>query len=383
MRILYVLNSTDPSGGATKSFLNLLNFMRRQGAEIAVAVPETYGIYPMLKEMGIEVFVCRYWPNVWPRTFRNYVGKPIRLTQNLIAAVKLTRFARRWKPDLIHTNTSVNDVGYLAAKALGIPHIWHIREYGDKDFNLKIIRLNHRVKAQNNYSISITRGIAEHRHVAERDTNRVIYNGIINTTPEVDLNAEREDYFFYAGRVDPYKGWEEMVRAFIRFRKRMPQAKTRLKIAGAHYNVEALEQQIKDELRAAGLDKDVDWLGIRNDVQEIMRTARATIIPSPFEAFGRVMPEAMSVGCLAIGRDTAGTREQMDNGLKLMGGEIALRFSTFDELTDRLVEVFSHDAHHYDDIRLRAAETIGQLYTNEAYGSQVLKFYQDIINGNR
>ena len=37
------------------------------------------------------------------------------------------------RPDLVVTNTVVAPWGAFAAKALGIPHAWFVREYGDLD----------------------------------------------------------------------------------------------------------------------------------------------------------------------------------------------------------------------------------------------------------
>ena len=65
-----------------------------------------------------------------------------------------------------------------------------------------------------------------------------------------------------------------------------------------------------------------------------MRQAKAIIIPSHNEGFGRCMPEAMFNGCLCIGHDTGGTKEQMDNGTEATGEDIALRYQTEDQLTD-------------------------------------------------
>lgn len=47
-----------------------------------------------------------------------------------------------------------------------------------------------------------------------------------------------------------------------------------------------------------------------------MNRATALIVPSPFEAFGLITAEAMFNKCLVIGKDTAGTKEQFDNGQK-------------------------------------------------------------------
>ena len=45
-----------------------------------------------------------------------------------------------------------------------------------------------------------------------------------------------------------------------------------------------------------------------------MSKALALFVPSSFEGFGFITVEAMFCGCLVIGRNTGGTKEQFDNG---------------------------------------------------------------------
>lgn len=110
-----------------------------------------------------------------------------------------------------------------------------------------------------------------------------------------------------------------------------------------------------------------------------MQRAKAIIIPSRFEGFGRVMPEAMAVGCLTIARDTGGTHEQLENGLSVTGKEISLRFTTVNELTERLIQVDGMSKQTVEGYRNRAAQTVEVLYTNDSYGAQVLAFYTEIL----
>lgn len=42
-----------------------------------------------------------------------------------------------------------------------------------------------------------------------------------------------------------------------------------------------------------------------------MNRATALIVPSPFEAFGLITAEAMFNKCLVIGKDTAGTKNNL------------------------------------------------------------------------
>ena len=37
--------------------------------------------------------------------------------------------------DIIHSNVSVGQLGYELSKSIGIPYVWHLREFIDKDFN--------------------------------------------------------------------------------------------------------------------------------------------------------------------------------------------------------------------------------------------------------
>lgn len=59
----------------------------------------------------------------------------------------------------------------------------------------------------------------------------------------------------------------------------------------------------------------VVFLGMRKDIYSLMKDAMALIVPSYWEGFGFITTEAMFNGCLVIGRNTSGTKEQFDNGL--------------------------------------------------------------------
>ncbi len=76
-----------------------------------------------------------------------------------------------------------------------------------------------------------------------------------------------------------------------------------------------------------------------NQIYDLMNRATALIVPSPFEAFGLITAEAMFNKCLVIGKDTAGTKEQFDNGQRKYNKEIALRFTNEQQLTTHLTDI--------------------------------------------
>lgn len=386
MRVVYVLSSTVTTGGASKSFLAMLKGLMARGIHPTVVLPDTAGLYKTLSQLGIETIILNYRFCTNPPTDTLcdcllYIPRLAgRLYLNWRASVQLAKILEKSRPDIIHTNVSVIDIGCNAAEKLKIPHIYHIREYGDLDFNLHYIPSHHSLERSlerhDSYSICITKDIQRHHKQDGKRTSRVIYNGIAEKRNSM-LPTAAKDYFLFAGRIEPAKGLALLLEAYAIYTRRtvMP---LRLLIAGSSPNPEYTES-MKKAARENETYNIVEWLGERNDTEQLMRNAIATVIPSRFEGFGRVMPEAMFNSCLVIGRDTGGTKEQMDSGLHLTGGEIALRFDSAGELADRLLEVASKPADSFDDFRERAFRTVNTLYTTEANADGVYQMYKDIL----
>lgn len=381
MKIVYILNATTTTGGATKSFINMMDHMLSHGNEVLVVTPEADGIYLELKRRSVPVVVLKYYPDIkYPNTPRQIIRSAVRRTVNFKSALSLKKICREFNPDIIHSNTSVNNIGYFAAKWLDIPHVWHIREYGDKDFSLNIRNISHRLLAQNNYSIAITKDIASYRHVLGLKNNRVIYNGIVSEKHGLEPTP-KENYFLYAGRLEPQKGFQDCVKAFILFKKATKSAYKLYLVGKLARDAHGLKVDLQREITENSLENDILWIDENPDISGLMAKAAAVIVPSLSEGFGRVMPEAMSLGSLVVGRDCAGTKEQFDNGLELTGHEIGLRFQTVDELCGRMSEIVENGVEHYRDMVSNAFIAVNQLYTKEQNGCKVLQFYKEIAHG--
>ncbi len=380
MKIIYILSGTETLGGATKSFLHLLNHVVACGNTPLVITPDKNGIYTILYERGINTIALPYYFNSYPgKKLKSRLACPIKILFNWCSALKLKSICKKFKPDIIHSNTTVNNIGYLVAKWMRIPHIWHIREYGDKDFNINIRHINTRLLEPNNYSIAITRDIAHYRNVNGTINNRVIYNGIVTRQSQLTIQPKKK-FFLYAGRIEKTKGIEDCINAFISFKTESPNDIQLLIAGNPTKDGETIKSLLIEQIKKTGLSTEVLWLGGRNDVSKLMAEALATIIPSKFEGFGRVMPEAMSVGSLVIGRNTGGTKEQFDNGVELTGREIGLRFETIDELKIHMINIIQNGTEPYQQMIHDAFYCVNQLYTIDNYGKQIFEFYKQILN---
>ena len=175
MKVLYILSGTTKYGGATKAFMNLLNGVIKDGITPIVFCPDNKGIYEDLISMGIKVEFSNFRFSAWPER-DSFVDILLWIPRffhhtfiTLIAYYKLLFFTKREKPDIIHSNVSVIDIGYRVAKKLGIKHIWHIREYGDLiiDFYPSYKNFISKVNSSYNFSIVITNGIQLHHKLPD------------------------------------------------------------------------------------------------------------------------------------------------------------------------------------------------------------------------
>lgn len=392
MKILYILSGTETNGGATKSFLAMADSVAREGHKIAVVVPDDKGVTTVLKNRGWEVMVVPYMfctlPYLsWsPRDIIRFVPRLAwAKILNFKARKKVERFAINWHADLIHENTSVTDLGFYASKILGIPYVVHIREYGWQDFRRINPGLKRRLSNPKTFMVAITSELASFRgRGIPSDHVRVIYNGVISEQKAV-YNAAKMPFFLYAGRIQKNKGVDDLTYAYIDYalaelaKHRKPLS---MKFAGA-FDSEGLIDELKAKISASGLDDYVEWLGEINDVERYYANAAATIISSKSEGFGRVMPEAMSVGSLCVVRKSGGLEEQLKNGKNETGNEIALCFSTVEELTERLTEI--HDAYKNDSKFTNGGDyhrmisdsqkVVAKLYSYEANARNILDYY--------
>lgn len=385
MNILYILHSTYPLGGASKSFLTLIKGVQEQGHTPIVVAPDEEGVAITLRQMGVEVITIPFRTNTYP-DLRNakeailflprlvarriLIHKAVNTVYNLVKSKKIA---------MIHSNVSVVDVGERVAKRLGIPHIYHIREYADVDFgqhNFPSSKTFHKQLAAN-YTICITKAIQQHHHLEGNPRSVVVYNGIVMEKEQDVKQLPPTPYLLYAGRIEETKGLMDLAIAYTRFTERNRSACCSLAIAGEVTDA-IYYHKVTQYLEDKGVKDKVTFLGPRKDIHHLMRHAISTIVPSRFEGFGRCLPEAMLCNCVTIGRDTAGTKEQYDNGFQLTGEEIGFRFHNVDELVLCLEKLCSASSQELQAVRERALRTVSEYYTQQRYINSIIQFYERI-----
>jgi len=387
MRIAYVLNATIPTGGATKAFMSMLRGVISLGVTPVVVMPDCGGIFGDLKAMGVECYAFTFRARTYPNfsTFKEkifFLPRIIaRLVVNHLAIHTLIGILRQKNVDLVHTNVGVVNIGYKAAHKLNIPHLYHIREYGDLDFHYHYFPCPHsfyqQLQQSDCFTVCITRDIQRHHGLSSSPLSRVVYDSIRPTEPSYPQVCYG-NYFLYAGRVQYTKGLDLLLKAYVLCLKKGVKLLP-LWVAGDLLDMNYLGQ-VQQYIREHDLRDEVTFLGPRSDIEELMAGARALVVPSRYEGFGLCMPEAMFNGCLVIAHDTAGTHEQLENGLRETGEEIALRFQTTEQLAACLEKVSAASRDEFLPMIQRAFSVVNRLYTVEAHAHQIYQYYQDILS---
>ncbi len=104
------------------------------------------------------------------------------------------------------------------------------------------------------------------------------------------------------------------------------------------------------------------------------------IMASTHEGLGRVTIEAMSEGCLVIGHNSHGTKEQFDNGYYFTGKEIGIRYLLLSELTQAMTDIAANGIFKYREMIELAQKTVYHFYTINRCTTSIINFYNHIFN---
>ena len=321
MRVAFVTHYSKLYG-ANKSLLNLVDGLHRHGVKAFVVAPSEGQLTQQLTRRDLSF--CTIPFKRWMA--KNRWKAPARLGMNLAVLPLLARRVRQWNVDLIHTNSSVTPVGGLLAEALSLPHTWHVREFGGRDFGLHYDwgeRLFRAFMSRSEAIVTVSEAVREHVCLDISAPCHVIYNGVISCERLEQLGNEakekEEDFsspytFAIVGQISPAKGQKQALRALHRVKQEGKEIRLLVAGSGTSEHVEALRRLCQ----SLNLDHEVKFLGYVPDPFEVYRRANAVLMCSSHEAMGRVTAEAMAAVLPVIGLNQDGTAELIDdeyNGL--------------------------------------------------------------------
>ncbi|MEM0966365.1 MAG: glycosyltransferase family 4 protein [Verrucomicrobiota bacterium] len=333
--------------------IDLINGLSDLGVESLVLYPDAGPIEGRLKVekiRGKQIFfssgVCwpsekpLYHPRRWFSSSANALRTVKKKRINKLALRETQSVLREFKPDCIVSNTAAVSYGSLIAARHHIPHVWHIREYGDLDWDFSPdFGMKRRSKElnQSRRAICISKAVAKH-HIKQNPSVPIskfitIYNGIgckSEVLERFNPKPTRGDSLNIgiAGLIKPSKGQAVAVKAFAASKQSLPNLRMKLLVAGKGdtSELEALAKNL-------GVKDQVDFLGHLEYMDNFYKSLDIGLMCSENEGFGRVTAEYMSWGIPVIGRNSGATPEIVENNLT------GLLYDNAEEFTEKMISL--------------------------------------------
>jgi glycosyltransferase involved in cell wall biosynthesis len=332
-KVLHVLNSA--GGGAALSTLGLIGMLRADGID-ACAVCHDAGTAEEREQLrdavnGAVVFTPLYWWNrkirmpLWRRPLAE--AKQILVTGwSIGSAARVAEFATRLQVDLIHTNTILTPEGGLAARRLGLPHVWHLRELIGPGQPFRLPR----------EGASLGRYLAQYCSilVANSQSSAAVVrgwlpDGLLEIVPNgIDISrfhlrsAPEPSGEIVVGMVGNLTSRWKKHRLFIEAAalvdRRLP---IRWRIyghdpsQGGRTTGDPYVDGLHAEIARAGMTERFDWAGFVAEPAEIMSQIDLLAHPADSESFGRAIVEAMAAGLPVVGVRGGGVGDIVEHGV--------------------------------------------------------------------
>jgi glycosyltransferase involved in cell wall biosynthesis len=376
LNILYIAHVSTMLG-ANRSLLNLLSGLKST-VKFSIIAPQEGPFTEELNRRNIpyhivdfkHVCVQRYSP-----VKNSLLYLPRLWRTNFINARAITQINKELNLkdfNIIHSNSGIISIGQLLSKKAKIPHVWHLREFQDLDYDLEYISGKDeylKILDEADAAVAISKSIADHFNIKNKVT--VIYNGLFNGHQHHNKVHDADDeYFLFCGALIFDKGIEDAIITFSRIIKQYPSLK--LKIAG-EFDKPDYRTKILNLVNELDLNNSVHFLGFQNDLTRLMQNSIALFMCSHNEGLGRVTLEAMYNNCLVIGFNNAGTSELIahkNNGLL---------YENLEEFENQILFSLSNPA-ICTDIKKNAYSFVMENFTEKIYADRILNVYKGVIN---
>lgn len=378
MNILFISHYSE-KGGANNELLWLATEIQGRGHCVFVALPSHGSMEQKLTECGIpyEVFGYKRWIVTMQEkdsvVFRNMRRISIS-ANNYETARRIARYAREQKIDIIHTNDSLTQVGTMAAELCGIPHVWHLREFLEEDYQRSIVFSERYIKtmfAKSKKIICISDAIRRKYQKFFTHNDVRIYDGLrireyLELPDKVKL-GEKLNVLFLGGTSEG-KGFPQLLE-LAHILKSQYQLQMQITVAG--------DCKSKDiylpVIQKYGLIDVLQFMGFVNHVDRLFAESDVFLMMSKLEAFGLVTVEAMLGGAIVVGNGVGGTQEIIEDG------KTGFLYPENDLATAaKIINGIFCGQYHLDDIRERAFDAAIHRFDIKRTADEVLELYQKI-----
>jgi glycosyltransferase involved in cell wall biosynthesis len=359
LRVLQVINSLH-AGGAESLLKNIVLQMRKnRKMQMEICVLYSNEIFKKeIKNKGISIW-----------------DLGLKFKYDLRGIIKLISLINRGKYNIVHVHLFPANL-FVALASLFLPknikyifseHSVYNRRRSFKLFKIldayiysryyKIICVSKQVQ------ITLIEWLPKLKRKIIVISNAVTVPDLLNWSP-----IKKYDILF-VGRLTKAKGVDILLRA-INILKEKYQKEIKAAIVGEGY----LEEELKELVEELGIDEEVEFLGVRRDIEKLMKSTQIFVLPSRWEGLPLTILEAMGSGAGIIAAKVGGIPEVIEHEKEgiLISPEnpTTLARAITELLKDRELRV---------KLGINAYQKVKEKYSIEVYTKDLLELYKSLI----
>ncbi len=318
LNVLHIITKLE-LGGAQKSALYILGLLNKDRYDLSLVSSNKGILIPdalSIPEMNVS--------------FLPTLKRPIDPIRDFITLIRLARFIKNKKFDIVHTHSSKAGIlGRWAAKLAGVPMILHtVHGWGfhhrQNPLTRRLFIYLERITAKITHRLiavsqsDIKKGLQA--RIGHKDKYTLLRYGIPLqefTDCQVDIKKKKEELGLktdskVVGMVacsKPQKAPEDFLKAAVLVKKDFPEAKFLLVGDGA------LRRKLEGLRKRFALEKDVIFTGWRRDIPQILSILDVFVLTSLWEGSPIVLLEAMASAVPIVATSTGGAQEIIRNGI--------------------------------------------------------------------
>ena len=385
LKILVVAHESEFIGGANRALFAILkNWKNNNLVEFEVLLPKKNGTcIQELEKMGVIYYVTKYFKvfsesRNQPQDILRKLKVYAKFEYNKMAAKRIKNQICEKGFQLVYSNTRMTSMGIAVAKELKIPHVMHVREFGNENTiwgpsNIKWIN--------ENSSAIITISSALKKHLKKMVNSEKIYSSYdgVSYNHKVRIEAKKVNTLniLLTGRITPAKAQDEAISA-LQILRNNGYKEIKLHLAGSQTSQSKYETEyfnhLQNEIKKYNLNEFVEFHGEVKDMKKLREEMDIELMCALKETFGWVTVEGMRSGLLVIGGNTGATPEIIKNketGLIYEQGNAK-------DLADKIIWAINHPEDMLK-IRKQAYRYSYNNFTVEQNAKEVLDIIKQIL----
>ena len=364
INVLQVINSLH-AGGAEALLKNLILQVKKHNIKY--------------KDFNIEVAIL-YSEDIFKEEIEK-AGIPVwklglNFKYNLIGVIKLISLIKHRKYNIVHVHLFPSNLfAALASLFLSKDIKWIFSEHNvyNRRRSFKIFKILDTFIYSRYYKIicvSKQVEIALLEWLPKYKKKTIVISNAVAVDDLSNWSTIKKYDILFVGRLTKAKGVDVLLKA-IGMLKEKYHKEIKAAIVGEGY----LKGELKKLVIKLGIDKEVEFLGVRKDIARIMKSAKIFVLPSRWEGLPLTILEAMSNRMSIIATKVGGIPEVIENGKE----GILVPPEDLEALARAVIKLFE-DRKLRVKLGINAYKKVKEKYSIEVYTKNILDLYKSLIN---